>query len=539
MSDTTLESSMVTVLHERIYEVLKDADLSVVSAKKIRTALGEMPDDALPKGLDLVAQKKAVDAEIRKCYTEVTKNGIPSVGAVSGSDRGSAKSKASKKEKAEPKATKSRKKRAATDDTDGERKNKRTASANSALKRSLKLSPAMAEVCGGDEMPRYEVVKQLWVYIKDKKLQDNTNKRQILCDDKLSSLFGKSAVDSFEMAKNEGHAMQAAQDDKQPRELSSLPVTQGGLHDIHQFVPLSSLIQQFSRNPAQFQRHFWRHQMDLVENGFDSDGKAIDFYNLGSTPSGSSSALPLARIKKVMKNDDEVKMISAEAPILFSRACEIFISDLTCRAFMVAEENKRRTIQRSDIASAIARSDLFDFLIDIVPRSDMVRNRSTSAPVRNPLMAAPGMPPGMGGADSSGRVGMNDAMMDPSKTGASGFIPLRPSQPEMAGRLDNDMGLNPTAQAMKGMHKTHIPGEWGASMYAFPPTGTMGDARVHPGPAIGMAPPHGRMARNPMEPQFMDANPQLSMGAPQSRGAFLNMVPYPMDNAKGDLGPAE
>ncbi len=80
----------------------------------------------------------------------------------------------------------------------------------------------------------------------------------------------------------------------------------------------------------------------------------------------------MARIKKVMKSDDQVKMISAEAPILFARACEIFISDLTCRAFLIAEEHKRRTIQRSDIAGAIGRSDLFDFLIDIVPRHESV-----------------------------------------------------------------------------------------------------------------------------------------------------------------------
>lgn len=71
---------------------------------------------------------------------------------------------------------------------------------------------------------------------------------------------------------------------------------------------LSNIIQQCSRNPAQFQRHFWRHQMDLVENGLDTDGKPIDFYNLGSASNGNSSALPLARIKKVMKNDDEVKV---------------------------------------------------------------------------------------------------------------------------------------------------------------------------------------------------------------------------------------
>lgn len=80
--------------------------------------------------------------------------------------------------------------------------------------------------------------------------------------------------------------------------------------------------------------------------------------------------LPLARIKKVMKADPEVKMISAEAPILFAKGCDIFITELTMRAWIHAEENKRRTLQRSDIASALSKSDMFDFLIDIVPRED-------------------------------------------------------------------------------------------------------------------------------------------------------------------------
>nr|OQO21396.1 hypothetical protein B0A51_11709 [Rachicladosporium sp. CCFEE 5018] len=80
--------------------------------------------------------------------------------------------------------------------------------------------------------------------------------------------------------------------------------------------------------------------------------------------------LPLARIKKVMKADPEVKMISAEAPIIFAKACETFITELTMRAWIHAEENKRRTLQRSDIAAALAKSDMFDFLIDIVPRED-------------------------------------------------------------------------------------------------------------------------------------------------------------------------
>ena len=78
--------------------------------------------------------------------------------------------------------------------------------------------------------------------------------------------------------------------------------------------------------------------------------------------------LPLARIKKIMKLDDDVKMISAEAPVLFGKACEMFIHELTMRAWVHTEDNKRRTLQRNDIAMAITKYDQFDFLIDIVPR---------------------------------------------------------------------------------------------------------------------------------------------------------------------------
>ncbi|CDS00860.1 related to CCAAT-binding transcription factor subunit aab-1 [Sporisorium scitamineum] len=124
-------------------------------------------------------------------------------------------------------------------------------------------------------------------------------------------------------------------------------------------LPASGPLVHASQSLEDFQASFWRYQMDLVERGGD--------FKSGLPTQGQ---LPLARIKKVMKSDDQVKMISAEAPILFARACEIFISDLTCRAFLIAEEHKRRTIQRSDIAGAIGRSDLFDFLIDIMPRHE-------------------------------------------------------------------------------------------------------------------------------------------------------------------------
>ncbi|KAK4389309.1 UNVERIFIED_CONTAM: Nuclear transcription factor Y subunit C-2 [Sesamum calycinum] len=78
-------------------------------------------------------------------------------------------------------------------------------------------------------------------------------------------------------------------------------------------------------------------------------------------------ALPLARIKKIMKNSSEdVKMISGEAPIVFSKACELFIEELTKRAWAMTLQGKRRTMQREDVASAVITTDIFDFLITLV-----------------------------------------------------------------------------------------------------------------------------------------------------------------------------
>lgn len=72
-----------------------------------------------------------------------------------------------------------------------------------------------------------------------------------------------------------------------------------------------------------------------------------------------------------MKADEDVRMIAAEAPVVFSRACEMFILELTHRGWAHAEENKRRTLQKNDIAAAITRTDVFDFLVDIVPREEV------------------------------------------------------------------------------------------------------------------------------------------------------------------------
>jgi upstream activation factor subunit UAF30 len=72
---------------------------------------------------------------------------------------------------------------------------------NAALSKPLTLSPELQAVVGAGPMPRTEVVKQLWVYIKKHNLQNPQNKRNILADDKLKAIFGKGEVTMFEMAK--------------------------------------------------------------------------------------------------------------------------------------------------------------------------------------------------------------------------------------------------------------------------------------------------------------------------------------------------
>lgn len=72
---------------------------------------------------------------------------------------------------------------------------------NPAFMKPLTPSATLAAVIGGGNMPRTQVVKKLWDYIKKHKLQDDKNRRNINADDKLKALFGKNTVSMFEMTK--------------------------------------------------------------------------------------------------------------------------------------------------------------------------------------------------------------------------------------------------------------------------------------------------------------------------------------------------
>ncbi|VVB09183.1 unnamed protein product [Arabis nemorensis] len=129
----------------------------------------------------------------------------------------------------------------------------------------------------------------------------------------------------------------------------------------HNVMPISD--QLWSNHPATSKvkevsslenvlKNFWDKQRDQVENftGFNRQNN-----------------LPLSRVRKILKSDPDVKMISREAPALFSKSCEYFILELTLRVWMHTQSRSSQTIRRCDIFQAVKNSKIYDFLIDVVP----------------------------------------------------------------------------------------------------------------------------------------------------------------------------
>jgi chromatin remodeling complex protein RSC6 len=72
---------------------------------------------------------------------------------------------------------------------------------NAAFMKAMMPSTALAAIVGANPLPRTEVTKKVWDYIKKNKLQDAVNKRMINADEKLKQVLGKAKVTMFEMTK--------------------------------------------------------------------------------------------------------------------------------------------------------------------------------------------------------------------------------------------------------------------------------------------------------------------------------------------------
>ena len=105
-----------------------------------------------------------------------------------------AKKKAAPKKAAKKAAPKKAAKKAAP-------KKKSARKPNAAFMAPLTPSPALAEVVGSKGIPRTEIIKKIWGYIKKNGLQDKKNRRMINADGKLRPLFGKDQISMFELAK--------------------------------------------------------------------------------------------------------------------------------------------------------------------------------------------------------------------------------------------------------------------------------------------------------------------------------------------------
>ena len=109
-----------------------------------------------------------------------------------------AKKKAAKKKPAKKAAKKASKKKVAK--KKAKKKGKRKP--NAAFMRALTPDDALAAVVGAKPLPRTQITKKIWAYIKRRGLQDKVNRRQINADDKLKKIFnGKKSVSMFEMTK--------------------------------------------------------------------------------------------------------------------------------------------------------------------------------------------------------------------------------------------------------------------------------------------------------------------------------------------------
>ncbi|XP_047341132.1 nuclear transcription factor Y subunit C-1-like [Impatiens glandulifera] len=159
------------------------------------------------------------------------------------------------------------------------------------------------------------------------------------------------------------HHQQLSQQHHQPQQQQHHQPQQQQHHQPPQTGMPPPLMPYPTHNPY---HHILQHQKQQLQRFWNLQRQEIE-----QTTDFKTHKLPLARIKKIMKADEDVRMISAEAPVLFSKACEMFILDqLTYRSWLHAEENKRLTLQKNDITAAMTRSDIFDFLVDIVPREE-------------------------------------------------------------------------------------------------------------------------------------------------------------------------
>ncbi|KAL4588754.1 hypothetical protein LXL04_001649 [Taraxacum kok-saghyz] len=176
-------------LLERLHDVLRTSDLDTATAATVRR---KMEQDL---GIDLSDRKpyirQQIDLYLQSHYTN------------DNAEEDVEESENAKVEESDNDGS-------ASEESDSEKTNTDSKSSKSTPKSKKKgggfskpcaLSPQLQKFTGESEMARTEVVKKIWAYIKEKDLQNPTNKRKILCDETLHELFRVKSIDMFKMSK--------------------------------------------------------------------------------------------------------------------------------------------------------------------------------------------------------------------------------------------------------------------------------------------------------------------------------------------------
>ena len=157
----------------------------MAAAKKKTAKKAPKKSSAKKKAPKKAAAKKKAPAKKKAVKKSAAKKKAP------------AKKAAKKKAPAKKKAVKKAAKKAPAKKKSGAKRKP-----NAAFMKAMTPSAALAAVIGGNAMPRTEVTKKIWAYIKRNNLQDSKNRRNINADDKLKGVFGgKKQVSMFEMTK--------------------------------------------------------------------------------------------------------------------------------------------------------------------------------------------------------------------------------------------------------------------------------------------------------------------------------------------------
>ncbi|RVD81066.1 uncharacterized protein DFL_008943 [Arthrobotrys flagrans] len=209
--DMEFDEVLYTPIIDRI---LKAGDLASISSKDVRKALQK------ELGYDITDQKAEITGLIRKRFDEILEETGPEnvhpvkqetngYDNVKKEDPGASPSKKRKSTTVKRKAVAPRKKKKSSatisDDSGvedgGEKKKKRKINANNPFHQPLILSPQLSTLLGETQLSRPETVKRIWAYIKQNELQDQNDKRYIICDENLRTVFPTAKVHMFTMNK--------------------------------------------------------------------------------------------------------------------------------------------------------------------------------------------------------------------------------------------------------------------------------------------------------------------------------------------------